>query len=564
MRVAFVLVPQFLYFSHLVEGGGVSRLDPAQQERVVLVEREGGRRRVVAASPRLRGLGIMPGMTVSAVRSRVGEVWAVPFDAVRAERECLRLAGLLLTAGPHLGVVGRGAYWLGADGWRLLGGEPALMARAGEAVRQGGYPHVRVGVADTLIAARSAAVLGWGSVPPGGDGSFLASLPLTVLPLEPSVQESLAVLDIRTVGAFAALPAGQIADRFGRETARVHRLARGEESRSFEEYRPPEEQRLEVEFQTPFEVMEPVLFVLQGGLPALIAPHAARGFGVQRLEIELDLVQGRFQREIQAADALTEPGRLLELCRAALGDVELASPIVGVRVSVTQVAPAVACQEHLWDHSRRQGIALEVTLTRLQSRLGTGAVRTPGAVRDSHLPESTGCWFPVEAGADPLPLSPLPLLRANERVPGEAAPFEGDRPLHRLGVSPVQGPGSPPPALRATSPGLHLGGGSLPPEASSPPPPGSVAEEGTTAAWRLFNPPAALMVELIAGIPGRVRYQGRWRAVRRLGGGQCIETGWWDRSVCREYWCAELDGGLAVSLYRDLEDRGWYLQAVLD
>src|SRR5258708_40066268 len=59
--------------------------------------------------------------------------------------------------------------------------------------------------------------------------SFLAPLPLTLLPLERSRYEELEELGVRTIGQLAGLPGGAVAERFGPDGRRVWGLARGEQ-----------------------------------------------------------------------------------------------------------------------------------------------------------------------------------------------------------------------------------------------------------------------------------------------------------------------------------------------
>ena len=76
--------------------------------------------------------------------------------------------------------------------------------------------------------------------------------------------------------------------------------------------------------------------------------------------------------------------------------------------------------------------------------------------------------------------------------------------------------------------------------------------------------------------------RGRWEPIERLVGPQRIETGWHELGdvdrrparpggssrlpvpIRRDYWYAELNSGVAVSIYRDLNTGQWFLQGLLD
>jgi len=103
---------------------------------------------------------------------------------------------------------------------RYFGGETALATRIIAALADLGV-QARAGVADGLFAALLAA---GGSdaivvVPPGRSARFLAAQPVSVLPDRDPAGEDLAALLSRlglgTLGDFAALPACDVASRFG-------------------------------------------------------------------------------------------------------------------------------------------------------------------------------------------------------------------------------------------------------------------------------------------------------------------------------------------------------------
>ncbi len=112
---------------------------------------------------------------------------------------------------------------------RYFGDEQAVLARVAEVVAGAAGPGdlVRQGVADGLFAAGLAARAGV-LVPPGGTPVFLAPWPVAAL-ADADLAEVLVRLGLRTLGAFAALPAADVLARFGANGARCHRVARGED-----------------------------------------------------------------------------------------------------------------------------------------------------------------------------------------------------------------------------------------------------------------------------------------------------------------------------------------------
>jgi len=517
MRIAFVIVPDFVFGAHSSVGGPIHGWGDEAVAQTVIVEGEGGRARIVASAPALRELGVRNGVTVASVRSLVGFVQTVSCEPMLVSREESKLAGLLLGASPLIHVPGGGAFWVGAGGWRLLGGEEALLDQIEELIVSTGYVLPRVGVADTVIAARAAAVHGLGVLEAGTDEIAMRPLPLSVLPLDERARESLWALGIRTVGAFSALPRSQIISRFGLAAERAHQLARAEDARTVPQRAPDDPPSIDVDFETPFDVVEPALFALKGGMESLMSPHRGRGFGIHRLRVVLRLINGGvWKREVRPADPVTDTQKMVDMCRAVLQDAELPAMMTGIRVSIIEVAPAVARQEGLWDGRRRRKAALDVTLMRLQSRLGPQAVKMPADDTDHHLPEVASSWGDV--------------VISKKRTSAEASGGS----LVKLGMTP-----------RASHPHTAI-----------------------PTAWRLLRPPERIGLQLERGRPRRAQLEGEWFSIRAVAGPQRIETSWWEAGlrppIRRDYWYAELASGTALSLFCDLNTDEWHLQALLD
>jgi hypothetical protein len=138
-----------------------------------------------------------------------------------------------------------GEAFFAVDGLRAIHGGVEGVAAA---VRGAAEMPVRVGVAPTRFAAYAAARSSCGAprrrrgrrreeaiVQPGELRRFLAALPMSIVvprlsPPQPPADElvlALSRLGIRSLGALAALPAADVADRFGPLGVRAHDLASG-------------------------------------------------------------------------------------------------------------------------------------------------------------------------------------------------------------------------------------------------------------------------------------------------------------------------------------------------
>jgi protein ImuB len=112
---------------------------------------------------------------------------------------------------------------------RLYGGVEGALKRALAAVGPGWDP--RAGSAErkfTALAAASIARAGQALVVSSEETpTFLAPLPLGVLPLERERHDELTGLGVRTVGELAVLPGGAVGERLGKDGREAWNLARG-------------------------------------------------------------------------------------------------------------------------------------------------------------------------------------------------------------------------------------------------------------------------------------------------------------------------------------------------
>src|SRR6266851_541533 len=152
---------------------------------------------------------------------------AVPERAPRA-RILATLAAML----PRVGVADDGAFVCDLRGTERLLGTPLRVARnAISACGASGGQLLAGGLGTTPFVARVAASRApagkVNEIPAAGERAFLDALPLDVLPLDPKVIEELALLGVRRIGEFLALPRGSVTDRFGHAAAIAYALATG-------------------------------------------------------------------------------------------------------------------------------------------------------------------------------------------------------------------------------------------------------------------------------------------------------------------------------------------------
>ena len=183
----------------------------------------------------------------------------------------------------------RGSRWSGRGCWRCpsrgpagyFGGELAAAERLVDQVAARTGVECQAGIAEGLFAAVLAARRGRGRRP-GRTPAFLAPLGVEELDREPEVDRSELVgllrrLGLRSLGAFGALAAGDVASRFGADAVLAHRLARGLDPRPPVRRWPPAELAVELELDPPVDRVDAAAFAARDAGAA-----AARGAGRAR------------------------------------------------------------------------------------------------------------------------------------------------------------------------------------------------------------------------------------------------------------------------------------------
>ncbi len=389
--------------------------------------RDGPRLRVVtAAAARTH---VRAGMTIAEARSRCATLDVRAWDDVCVARELTRASAAFLAASPQVAPAAGipGTWWIGADGFDGLGGERTLADTLQRMARLW-HPGARVAIADSCVAARAATwktvdgrrwtVDGgtrtadgverkaYSLVSPGGDASYLAPLPLSLIPMDPEIREALAALGLGTCGGLATLASGDVERRWGAAGLSAWRLAQGIDARRPTLARTVQPRQAHAELAMSTTSAEPLLFLVRGALERLMTDLVRDSRAAAAVAITLTLDDGRgplptggrahtITREVRAPRALARVAPWFERCRALLDDWTLTAPVSAVTVAITVTAPMGAEQGDLLAPAWRDPAAAEAAFERLRTALGAGGVVRPVA-RDAYCPEGEGRWVGVE------------------------------------------------------------------------------------------------------------------------------------------------------------------------
>jgi protein ImuB len=275
-------------------------------EPVAVVDRDV----VVACSAAARAAGVRRRMRLRSAQACCPLLRVVERDLMAEMRVFERVAGHLESAVmPRLEVLRPGLLAAPARGpSRYWGGEQPLVERLVAAVAELGLP-VRAGIADAMFTAALAARRGE-IVPAGGDAAWLAPYPVGVLGVA-GLADLLERLGIRTVGAYARLPADKVSARFGAEGLLAHRTARGEEPRPLSVRGSTDECTVTHRFEPAEERLETAAFAVKALADQLHDRLTAAGLVAARLEAVADLADGR-----RLSRCIRHEGRLSSLAVA--------------------------------------------------------------------------------------------------------------------------------------------------------------------------------------------------------------------------------------------------------
>jgi protein ImuB len=409
--------------------------------------------RVLACTAPARAYGVRRGLRRREAQARCPELAVLPADPGRDARAFERVAVAVERLAPGVEVVRPGLVALPAKGpVRYFGGDLPAAERLVDQVAAEAGVESQVGIADGLfgavLAARRAV-----AVEPGDTPRFLARLPIEELDRDPDVDRAELVsllrrLGLLNLGSFAALPAADVASRFGADAVLAHRLALGLDPRPPARREVAEEPAVSVEFDPPVTRVDAAAFASRSLADRLHALLAGRGLACTRLGIRARTLDGaELVRVWRCAEPLTPSGTVDRvrwqldawLTRARVnGATGGPGGVTTLTLSGEEVVPAGALQLGLWGEvgvaDERAGRAL----VRVQALLGPEGVCTAvlGGGRDPGERVRLVPWGDERAGGEEPGGTPT-----DSRTPAQARSWPGRLPA----PSPTTVPARPAP-----------------------------------------------------------------------------------------------------------------------
>ena len=343
--------------------------------------------------------GVRPGMRLGEALATCPKLVLVEQDPAGVEQAWEEIVRRLENAGFAVEPVEPGTALFETKGVeRLYGGlEPALkraLAAAGPAW------DARAGAAERRFAALAAANVARAGqaliVSDDRTRTFLAPLPLTLLPLERERYEELEELGVRTIGELAGLPGGAGAERLGPDGRRAWGLARGGTAARVRGRRPPALVAASLEFPEAVGNELTLRRALARLVESALARPARRDRFVRKLALAARLESGgSWRRTLTLREPSADPDRI----RVALSPrlAELPAPVDELRLELVELTEPTGHQLELLAAGAEDRSRLRDGLRQVRASTGSGSVCTVVEVAPwSRVPESRALLVPKD------------------------------------------------------------------------------------------------------------------------------------------------------------------------
>ncbi|GAA2907391.1 hypothetical protein Acy02nite_11750 [Actinoplanes cyaneus] len=411
--------------------------------------------RVLACSEAARRETVRRGLRRRDAQGRCPQLIVVEHDPGRDARAFEPVVAAVEEVAAGVEVVRPGACALAARGpSRYYGGEEAAAERIVEHLAQTCAVESQIGIADGVFAAGLAARDGK-IVAPGGSAEFLAGFPVEALG-RPELTDLLRRLGAKTLGEFAALPAGDVLTRFGFDGALAHRLAGGGDHRPLAVRQPPRDLAVSETYDEPLDRVDTAAFAGRVLAERLHERLAGYGLACTRLGVEAVTADGQELHRVWRHDGLLTAAAIAERVRWQLDGWLTgarrnapARPTAGlVRLSLIPggVLAHAGLQPGLWGDTGAERDRAHRAFSRVQGLLGPESVVTPviGGGRSGDDQVRLVPWGDERSPARPAALheEPIPGLVTVPVLDRAVAPELPGGPASRRFPVPVVAPGA--------------------------------------------------------------------------------------------------------------------------
>jgi protein ImuB len=362
---------------------------------------------ILSLNREAREKGLAPGMKYASALSLVPSLRARSVSRGRIEEARERIVALLSTFTPDIEPCpfDTDALWVNVDGLRsLFQSEAKWIEKVRAALAAEGYwacivvGFTRFGTY-AMARSRSRSMV---FASPEEEHALMSRSSIDILPLSQKTKGALRKLEIRTVQQFVSLPAGQVMKRFGKEAGILRQAILSDDPLPIQ----PVSVKQTVPCARHLDAPLSDLQLLMPHIEELLAIEAARVESEKSVIAGLTLILRTEEGDITAdlirpaVPTLRTPllRRLIELRLSAR---QFASGVEDIEIRAAMTQPSRR-QEELFTERGRDLQAGARTLAAIRARFGNESV-TFARLVDSHLPEKSFVWAPMERVALPRP-----------------------------------------------------------------------------------------------------------------------------------------------------------------
>jgi protein ImuB len=223
-------------------------------------------------------------------------------------------------------------------------------------------------------------------LPLNEEAAALASLPLAVLDMTEEQAESFSLWGIGTLGMLAALPEKELIARMGQTGKCLRQLARGELPHLFQPVEPVFTLEEHVELESPVELLDALLFVVNVMLEQLILSAKVRVLALAAVSITLKLEGGTTHTRIVRPSLPTNEKQIwIKLLHLDLETHPPQAAILALSLEAESGSTSKV-QLGLFSPQLPEPSRLDVTLTRIRGIVGEENVGRP-VLKDTYQPE---------------------------------------------------------------------------------------------------------------------------------------------------------------------------------
>lgn len=182
-------------------------------------------------------------------------------------------------------------------------------------------------------------------VEPENHLTFLASRPLTFLPLDKETNRRLHLMGIRTLGQLAALPLLALQEQFGSSITHSYQLAQGQGEEPIQPQPATQEETIRQVFADPIDNLQVLTAVLTDMVNKLTGRLYTAVLAGRTVQLTLEIADGRtHQQTVTLRQPTADPLPILTACQMVIAALNLTSGFTAVTLTLPDLTPAAAQQ----------------------------------------------------------------------------------------------------------------------------------------------------------------------------------------------------------------------------